>query len=161
MDLEPRTIRLQRKLTISTSRAFLDNVGGSSMGRHALAMTPYEPFIEGHTTDMRMIGWSTNMLKRATRSSSSAILQEACNAHDEGVCSTTSLERAHRMHGDEAPRDRRRERHNLNRCHGRATQQQLDRTELLGLKDKIAEHDTYLKWCHSDTQLADSKTTKK
>ena len=33
--------------------------------------------------------------------------------------------------------------------------------ELLGLKDSVEEHDTDLRWCHSDIQLTDGVTRKK
>ena len=33
--------------------------------------------------------------------------------------------------------------------------------ELLGLTENIEEHDTDLRWCHSDIQLADGMTKKK
>ena len=48
-----------------------------------LTMAPYRQFIESHMTDMTLIGWSTNNLKRAARSSLSAEIQQACNIDDE------------------------------------------------------------------------------
>ena len=42
-------------------------------------MAPHKQFIEGHMTEMRLIGWSTNKLKRVARSSLSAEIQHAYN----------------------------------------------------------------------------------
>ena len=41
------------------------------------------PFIEGHMTDMRSIGWPTKKLKRVALSPSSAEIQQACNTEDD------------------------------------------------------------------------------
>ena len=46
-------------------------------------MAPYRQLIEGHVTDLSLIGWSTNKLKRDARSSMSAEIQRACNTDDE------------------------------------------------------------------------------
>ena len=58
-------------------------VDGSSTGGCALTMAPYKQFIEGHMTDMSLIGWSTNKLKRVARTSLSAEIQQARNTDDE------------------------------------------------------------------------------
>ena len=58
-------------------------VDGCSTGGYVLTMTPYRQSIEGHMTDMSLIGLSTNKLKRVARSSLIAEIQEACNIDDE------------------------------------------------------------------------------
>ena len=76
----------------------------------------------------------------------------------------------------EAQRHRRCESDTWNHCSGcewrvrRGAEQQFDSSRLdrkrsgieqLGLKDSIEEHDTDLRWCQSDTQLADGMTKKR
>ena len=50
---------------------------------YVLTMASYKEIIEGHMTDMSLIAWSSNKLKRMARSSLSAEIQQACNADDE------------------------------------------------------------------------------
>ena len=49
-----------------------------------LIMAPYKTIHRGsHMTDLSLLGWSTNNLKRVARSSLSAEIQQACNTDDE------------------------------------------------------------------------------
>ena len=66
-----------------TDTAQGDRVDGGSTGGYVLSMAPYKQLIEGHMTDMSLIGSSTNRLKRVARSSRSAEVQQACNVDDE------------------------------------------------------------------------------
>ena len=66
-----------------TDAAQGDRIDGSSTGGYVWTMAPYRQLIEGHVTDLSLIGWSTNKLKRVARSSLSAEIQRACNTDDE------------------------------------------------------------------------------
>ena len=70
-------------LVVRTDAAQGDRIDGGSTDGCMLTMAPYRQFIECHMTDMSLIGWSTNKLERVARSSLSAEIQQACITDDE------------------------------------------------------------------------------
>ena len=124
-----------------------------------LTIAPYRQFIEGHMTDMSLIGWSTNKLKRVARSSLSAEIQQACNTDDELFAARLLWSETNGYHVTKhnvtdavkaTPRiivmDAKRVYHAVQNSSSTALGLTEKRSgiELLGLKDSIEEHDTDL-----------------
>ena len=139
-------------------------------------MAPYRLFIESHMTDVTLIGWSTNKLKRVVRSSLSAEIQQAFKTDNELFAARLFWSE---IKGYQVTK------HNVTDAVKATTGIiVLDATgvydavqnsssaalgltdkrsgiELLGLKDSVEEHDTDPRWYHGDIQLADGMTKRK
>ena len=134
---------------------------GSSTGVYVITKAPHGPFIEGHVADMSFVGWLSNILKRAARSSSSADTQQACNTNDEVLAA--QLLRSE-------PNGHTSKKHNVtDAMKGRLDSLSWMQTECTTrhicsssrLKDSIEEDDADAQWCHSDIQLAEGTGRKK
>ena len=61
-------------VVVDTDAAQKYRVDGSSSGGYVVTVAPSKQFIEGHMTDMSLIGWSTNKLKCVAKLSAEARL---------------------------------------------------------------------------------------
>ena len=141
-----------------------------------LTMAPYKQVIEGHKTDVSLIGWSTNKLMRVARSSLSADIQQARNTDCElfaplllwseingyQVTKPNVADAVKVTLGTSVPDAKREDDAVQNSCAtALGLTEKRSGIELLGLKDSVEKHDTDLRWCHSDIQSADGMTKKK
>ena len=127
-------------------------------------------------TDMTLTVWTTTHFKRVARSSLGAEIQQACNTDDELFAARPLWSD---IHGCQLTK------HNVTDA-AKSTPgiivldakvvydamqnsiwtslcltEKRSVIELLGLSDSMEEHDTDLRWCHSDIQLVDGMTRKR
>ena len=153
-----------------------DRPDGGSTGGYLLCFGGYKSFLSGAWTDLSLIGWSTNRLKRVARSSLAAEIQQIVNTDDEVYVARLLWSELHgvipersdvvsavvRTPGIEVI-DAKGVFDALANSSSTAMGLTEKRSgiELQGLRDSVDECNTDMRWCHSDIQLADGMTKSK